>query len=88
MLVGAAFPRMIGSSEVTARPGRGFQSSVAVELGPVVAGEGMHRMRLLRYLSAAVIWVYIGSFPLLAENGSLLAPQVTVFISASVALGV
>src|SRR6188472_4028203 len=31
------------------------------------------------YLSAAVIWVYIGSLPLLAENGSLPVPQVTLF---------
>jgi len=37
----------MGCGEVTARLCRGFQSSVAVELGPVVAGEGMHRLRLL-----------------------------------------
>jgi len=38
------------------------------------------------YPSAAVICVYMGSFTPLAENRSLLVPQVAVFFTPGVAL--
>jgi hypothetical protein len=98
--VGAASPG-IGVGElgtVAAIVVGGIAARLAVERTTVAteqSGNGGHGHVVLaepsqerRYLSAAVTWVYIGSFPLWAENGSLLAPRVTAFVSASVALRV
>ena len=62
VLVGAALPGVVRGREVEARLGRRLERRIAVELGPVVAGDGVHRVRLVlqdqrmaRRLTSAVV---------------------------------